>query len=190
MRKLSNVGLLLRRRWVLSARGTGHVVSEWRDTGCRLLHKPSFIRKREGALSPRSCSWMRHSALPSSSSAVCGRVCAEAGTLHIWLLTLAALSRGSQTLTRCNNSNVVGLACWLLQVLSHTQTHSSGLVLTPNKQPRSTVECWGIYAKRRKRDSISEPRVRWNIPLSPFSKLQQCCHLVITVNCHFPPLEG
>lgn len=44
-----------------------------------------------------------------------------------------------QSLRRCNNSDVVGQACWLLQVLSHTQTHSK---CSSSRQVNSRGQPW------------------------------------------------
>lgn len=50
---------------------TGHVLSEQSDTGCRSLHKPSFIRKRGATSLPQDLLMNELLSSPHQSALVC-----------------------------------------------------------------------------------------------------------------------
>lgn len=85
---------------------------------------PPLLGRRERPLSPRSSSWMKHSALPTNRLCLCWGRHTSYLTLcksHISCVVMDISSDiAAPTLTRCNNGNVVALARWLLQVLSRT----------------------------------------------------------------------
>lgn len=84
---------------------------------------------------------MKHSALPSSRL-WCVWTCLSTSrhASHISRVVMDISSDiAGQSLTRCNIGDVVGQACWLLQVLSHTQTHSK---CSSSRQVNSRGQPW------------------------------------------------
>ena len=128
---------------------------------------------------------MNHSALPSVWFGVCVCSCVCWGDytslsswiqsagftlIKLWLISNFASLIQSPTLTFYNNSLSVSLLVAYISSThthTHTHTHIQTLVPLPNKQPWSTVVCWGIYAKRWEWDSIAPPHVQQHIPLTP-----------------------
>lgn len=163
-------------RRVLSACGTGRVVSERSDTGCGSLHKPSFIRKRGRTSLPQEL--LMNEALSSPRRPAL--VCVDVDTLHIWLhvsLTLAALSWISPPTSLVTNWHaviMVTLWVWPLGCCRSYLTHKHIQKYSSSRQINSRGQPWNAEA----------------FTLNGQNEIPSRCLMFATTFCWEPPTDS